>query len=60
MKAESDIAVVNPMRETNMIGDDLYLVEMTERLQRLRSLMGEKQTRKGRSKRWVNRVKFGG
>ncbi|MEE9314935.1 MAG: hypothetical protein V3V02_09815 [Rhizobiaceae bacterium] len=60
MSTTSETTSSNLTRETNIIGDDIYLVEMTERLKRLRSLMGEKETRTGRPKRWVNRVKFGG
>ena len=58
MKPDSEAQIVSLKRETTILGDDRYLVEMTERLQKLRSLMGEKQSRKGRAKRWANGLSF--
>ncbi len=58
MKPGSEAEITKIYRETTILGDDRYLVEMTERLQKLRSLMGEKQSRKGRAKRWANGISF--
>lgn len=60
MKPDSESILTPAERESGIIGDDRYLVEMTERLQKLRLLMGEQEARKGRPKRWVNRVGFAG
>ncbi len=56
MKTDSEAVVGKTPRNATILGDDLYLVEMTERLQKLRSLMGEQQGRKGRAKRWAGRL----
>ena len=60
MKPDSESVLSPAEREPGIVGDDRYLVEMTERLQKLRLLMGEQQARKGRPKRWINRVGFSG
>ena len=55
MKPEADVHILPLIRETNIVGDDRYLSEITERLRRLRALMGEQEDRKGRPKRWIDR-----
>jgi len=40
MKHNEDVTVVGIPKEAGLMGDDHYLMEMTDRLQRLRSLMG--------------------
>jgi hypothetical protein len=55
MKPESDAHIVPLVRETNAVGDDRYLAEITERLRKLRTLMGEQEDRQGRPKRWAGR-----
>ena len=55
MKMESEPYILPLIKKKNEIGDDRYLTEMTERLQKLRALMGEHQPRKGRPKRWLGR-----
>ena len=56
MKPEADAHIVPLVKKTHIVGDDRYLSEMTERLRKLRELMGEQETRKGRHKRWLGRV----
>ena len=55
MKRETEAVTSSRKRETNVVGDDRYLTEMTERLKKLRALMGEKEARKGAAKRWLGR-----
>ena len=55
MKTETETVIMSLERETNLIGDDRYLTEMTERLRKLRALMGEQAERQGRAKRWLGR-----
>ena len=55
MTMENEPYILPLIKKKNVIGDDQYLTEMTERLQKLRSLMGEQQERKGRPKRWLGR-----
>ena len=55
MKPETATVTPSLERETNVIGDDRYLTEMTERLRKLRALMGEQAERQGRAKRWLGR-----
>ena len=55
MKSNTDTTVMPLARETNVIGDDHYLTEMTERLRKLRALMGEQVDRQGLTKRWIGR-----
>ena len=43
MKLSQDSTIVPMPREAGVANDDRYLVEMTERIQRLRSLMGEQE-----------------
>ncbi|MEP0943508.1 MAG: hypothetical protein ABJH63_15715 [Rhizobiaceae bacterium] len=56
MKPEADAHIVPLVKKSHIVGDDRYLAEMTERLRKLRELMGEQDTRKGRPKRWLGRV----
>ena len=60
MKPETDAQILPLVRETNVVGDDRYLTEMTERLRKLRTLMGEVDDRQGRPKRWVGRYDLTG
>ena len=55
MKRETEAVTSSRKRETNVVGDDRYLTEMTERLKKLRALMGEQEARKGAAKRWLGR-----
>ncbi|MGI9363903.1 MAG: hypothetical protein ACR2O8_01865 [Rhizobiaceae bacterium] len=55
MKREAETVSLTRKRETNIVGDDRYLTEMTERLKKLRALMGEQESRKGATKRWLGR-----
>ncbi|MEP1205900.1 MAG: hypothetical protein ABJM29_04600 [Rhizobiaceae bacterium] len=55
MKPEAETQILPLIRETNIVGDDRYLTEMTERLRKLRALIGEQEDRKGRPKRWLGR-----
>jgi len=55
MKPEAEAQILPLIRETNIVGDDRYLTEITERLRKLRALMGEQEDRKGRPKRWLGR-----
>ena len=59
MNQDQKVAHAANARETNTVGDDRYLVEMTERLKKLRDLMGETETRKSGPKRWMKRASFG-
>ncbi len=43
MKPSENAALLNVPREVSVLSDDGYLVEMTDRLQRLRSLQTEQQ-----------------
>ncbi len=43
MKTRKNLALLNVPREITVLNDDSYLVEMTERLRRLRSLLSEQQ-----------------
>lgn len=56
MKPEADAHVVPLVKQSPTVGDDRYLAEMTERLRKLRALMGEQESRKGRPKRWLGRT----
>ena len=51
MKPGEDATIVTVPKESTIIGDDRYLVEMTERLQRLRSLLGEQKARKSKRRK---------
>ena len=55
MKREAEIVSSTRKRETTLVGDDRYLTEMTERLKKLRALMGEQEARNGITKRWLGR-----
>ena len=55
MKPEAEVQILPLIRETNVVGDDRYLTEITERLRKLRTLLGEQEERKGRPKRWLGR-----
>jgi hypothetical protein len=55
IKSNTDTTFMPLVRESNVIGDDRYLTEMTERLRKLRVLMGEQIDRQGRTKRWIGR-----
>ena len=46
MKSEAEATTSLRMHDTNILADDCYLSEMTERLRRLRSLVTEQETRK--------------
>lgn len=60
MKQEAETQILPLIRETNVVGDDRYLAEITERLRKLRALMGEQEDRKGRPKRWLGRYDAAG
>lgn len=58
MKASEEATIVGMPREASVQGEDKYLVEMTERLQKLRSLVGEPTTPKQARRRISNRQFF--
>lgn len=58
MKPNNEATIVGMPREASIQGEDRYLVEMTERLQKLRSLVGEPITPKQSKRRFSSRQFF--
>ena len=59
MKPNEGSTIVGMPKEASVVGDDRYLVEMTDRIQRLRSLLGEQERQSAPKRRWINRKGFG-
>ena len=55
MEMENQPHILPLVKKKSRLGDDRYLAEMTERLRKLRALMGDSEVRKGRPKRWLGR-----
>ena len=60
MKPTDNATIVALPKEAGIVGDDCYLVEMNDRLTRLRALLGEQEKRKGRSAKWHGLKRFAG
>lgn len=60
MKPTSESTIVGLPREPKTHGDDCYLIEMNERLRRLRSLLGEQERMNGSKSRWKSQRHFSG
>lgn len=58
MTPNKDATIVTVPEDASAIGDDRYLVEMTDRLQRLRSLLGEQSARITKRKRALRNRKY--
>lgn len=57
MKPNSESVIVALPLEASISGDDCYLVEMNDRLHRLRALVGENSAQAKPRRRWLNRIR---